>query len=80
MGKSQSKKLTSILEDEKSNYIRFALVGSSGSGMSAFVNAVRWYSQVLIFTGKFLACQCIHELSVNSHGSFKRDELARLKG
>ncbi|CAB4012332.1 interferon-inducible GTPase 5-like [Paramuricea clavata] len=46
MGKSQSKQQTSKSskpEDEKSNYVRFALVGSSGSGMSAFVNAVRGF-------------------------------------
>ncbi|CAB4009844.1 interferon-inducible GTPase 5-like [Paramuricea clavata] len=39
MGKSQSRQPTSEVKD--GNYVRFALVGSSGCGKSAFVNAVR---------------------------------------
>ena len=39
MGKSQSKQ--PISETKDGNYFRFALVGSSGSGKSAFVKAVR---------------------------------------
>ena len=39
MGKSQSKEPISEAKDE--NYMRFALVGLSGTGKSAFVNAVR---------------------------------------
>ncbi len=39
MGKSQSKQLTSEAKD--GNFTSFALVGLSGSGKSAFVNAVR---------------------------------------
>ena len=42
MGKSQSKQPESDVKDE--NYVRFALIGSSGSGKSAFVNAVRGYN------------------------------------
>jgi ABC-type glutathione transport system ATPase component len=47
MGKSQSKETTSD-EEKHGNHARFALVGSSGCGKSAFVNAVRGYGRTLI--------------------------------
>jgi predicted GTPase len=48
MGKSQSKETTSDQEKQDDKYAHFALVGSSGCGKSAFVNAVRGYGRILI--------------------------------
>jgi putative ribosome biogenesis GTPase RsgA len=45
MGKSQSKQ--TIYEEKDDKYAHFALVGSSGRGKSAFVNAVRGYVFVI---------------------------------
>ena len=52
MGKSQSKQL--MVEPEDENYQRFAFVGFSGSGKSAFVNAVRGYVYNIIQISKTL--------------------------
>lgn len=43
MGKSHSRKLSNptISDLKYKNFVRFALVGASGCGKSAFVNAVR---------------------------------------
>ncbi len=41
MGQSESKQVTQ--PTRKDGKIRFALVGNSGSGKSAFINAIRGY-------------------------------------